>query len=226
VTNPRMRIKKEKRKTNRQPPVEPLSVAQHYQRRPTRSNLASLIESYRGIVECLVQKIMRKLPPTVDVQDLIQAGMFGLIQAARRFDESRGVPFESFCRTRIRGSILDELRSLNWLPRSNGNGLGARRLFLHLAGDFLGEMDQDCQALQEDSRHENAALEVLYREEMLEKVKKSLTTMEWRILHDSYIRGLTLKQVARRLSISPSHVCNLRNRIIAKVRRQMETMAV
>ena len=73
-----------------------------------------------------------------------------------------------------------------------------------------------------DSTPEEAALEMLHREELLEKVRRSLTTLEWRILHDSYIRGKTLKQVARRLSISVSHACNLRARIIAKVRRQIE----
>ncbi len=71
----------------------------------------------------LVQRIARqmasRLPPGVCFDDLVQAGMIGLMEATRRFDEAQGVVFDAFASPRIRGAILDELRTLDWTPRRN-----------------------------------------------------------------------------------------------------------
>jgi RNA polymerase sigma factor FliA len=58
------------------------------------------------------------LPPSVDIRDLVSEGVFGLLAAADRFDPSRGVKFKTYAETRIRGAILDSLRTMDWLPRS------------------------------------------------------------------------------------------------------------
>ncbi len=206
---------------------DPLSVLRRYKKRPNRPNESALLECYRSLVERSVWSFMKKLPPTVDIQDLLQAGMFGLLKAARRYDETRGVPFESFCLARIKGSIQDELRNLDWLPRRNGrngrNGGTGRRApqFLPLSIHPSEDEEDLSLDLRDESKPEDAVLEALYREELLERVRRSLTTLEWRILHDSYIRGMTLKKVADRLSLSPSRVCILRSRILEKVRRML-----
>ena len=206
---------------------DPREVLRRYKKRPNRPNESALLECYRSLVERSAWSFMKKLPPTVDVQDLFQAGMFGLLKAARRYDESRGVPFESFCLARIKGSIQDELRNQDWLPRRNGkNGKkgenGERHPhFLHLSIHPSGDEEDLFLDLQDESKPDEAVLEALYREELLERVRRSLTTLEWRILHDSYIRGMTLKKVASRLSLSTSRVCILRARILEKVRRQL-----
>jgi len=202
--------------------MDPASVLRRYQRRNNRANAADLIECFRDLVDQSLGRFNRRLPPNVDLQDLKQAGMFGLIQAARRFDASRGVPFESFARTRIVGSIQDELRAHDWFPRRNGSPPGARDHFLHLAGDLSGARDREFFGPGEEGMEEDSVLDSLHRAELLDRVRRSLTTIEWKILHDSYIKGKTLKQVARKLSISTSYVCALRSRIIEKLRRQVE----
>ena len=77
----------------------------------------ALVEHYRGLVKNMVRRMAVRLPRTVDPDDLETAGIFGLISAIQNFDDGRGVKFETYCDMRVRGSILDELRNQDWLPR-------------------------------------------------------------------------------------------------------------
>jgi len=76
-----------------------------------------LMEHYSPIVKYTAERLHTKLPDKVEVDDLISAGIFGLMDAIDAFDPTRGVKFETYCSPRIRGSILDELRSMDWVPR-------------------------------------------------------------------------------------------------------------
>ena len=76
-----------------------------------------LIEHYRNIVRYSAERLHSKLPDKVELDDLVSAGNFGLMDAIDAFDPERGVKFETYCSPRIRGSILDELRSMDWVPR-------------------------------------------------------------------------------------------------------------
>ena len=76
-----------------------------------------ILENFLPIVRYTAERLHTKLPDEVDVDDLISAGIFGLVDAVNAFDASRGVKFETYCAPRIRGAILDELRSMDWVPR-------------------------------------------------------------------------------------------------------------
>lgn len=76
-----------------------------------------LIEKYLPLVKYIAERLLAKLPQNIELDDLTSAGIFGLMDAIQGFDLSRGVKFETYCTTRIRGAILDELRSLDWVPR-------------------------------------------------------------------------------------------------------------
>ncbi|HPY76514.1 MAG TPA: FliA/WhiG family RNA polymerase sigma factor [Anaerohalosphaeraceae bacterium] len=76
-----------------------------------------LILHYLPLVKYTADRIWAKLPDKVEVDDLISAGIFGLKDAIDAFDPHRGVKFETYSTPRIRGSILDELRSMDWVPR-------------------------------------------------------------------------------------------------------------
>jgi RNA polymerase sigma factor for flagellar operon FliA len=76
-----------------------------------------LLELYLPLVRYTAERIHTKLPDEVNVEDLYSAGVLGLMDAVKAFDLKRGVKFETYCAARIRGSILDELRSLDWVPR-------------------------------------------------------------------------------------------------------------
>ncbi|ADI85804.1 MULTISPECIES: FliA/WhiG family RNA polymerase sigma factor [Geobacter] len=77
-----------------------------------------LIVNHLPLVKFLVGRIASQLPPHLDQEDLMSAAIIGLITAAERFDPTRGVQFKTFAEQRIRGTIIDELRSQDWLTRS------------------------------------------------------------------------------------------------------------
>ncbi|MHC4294169.1 MAG: FliA/WhiG family RNA polymerase sigma factor [Planctomycetota bacterium] len=81
------------------------------------SSRNGLIEHYLPIVKYTAERLGARLPDEVDVDDLISSGLFGLMDAIDAFDPQRGVKFETYCVPRIRGAILDELRSMDWVPR-------------------------------------------------------------------------------------------------------------
>ncbi|ADL07886.1 FliA/WhiG family RNA polymerase sigma factor [Thermosediminibacter oceani] len=82
------------------------------------SNLKErLIEEYIPLVKHIAARLAINLPPCVDYDDLVSAGIIGLLQAIERYDVGKGVRFETFAYTRIRGAMLDELRRLNWIPQ-------------------------------------------------------------------------------------------------------------
>ncbi len=77
----------------------------------------TLLEHYLRIVKYTSDRLSQKLPDEVDNDDLMSAGIFGLMDALEAFDPERGVKFETYCVPRIRGAILDHLRSMDWVPR-------------------------------------------------------------------------------------------------------------
>lgn len=76
-----------------------------------------LVEQYMPLVRHRGERIWSRLPEGVELDDLISAGTFGLMDAINAFDLNRGVRFETFCIPRIQGAMLDELRSMDWVPR-------------------------------------------------------------------------------------------------------------
>jgi len=78
----------------------------------------ALIVKYAPLVKFLANRMAIRLPPSVSVDDLISAGIIGLLDAIDKFDPGKGVQFKTYAEFRIKGSILDELRSMDWIPRS------------------------------------------------------------------------------------------------------------
>lgn len=94
--------------------------------RPTKKSLTSprleelrnqLIERHYPLVRYIAERLLQTLPRSIELDDLCSAGQFGLMDAIRGFDPERGIKFKTYCSTRIRGSILDQLRSQDWVPR-------------------------------------------------------------------------------------------------------------
>jgi RNA polymerase sigma factor for flagellar operon FliA len=84
----------------------------------TASDREQLILAYAPMIKYLAQRIAARLPPYISVDDLIQAGAIGLIDAIEKFDPRRDNTFKTYAQFRIRGAMLDELRGLDWVPRS------------------------------------------------------------------------------------------------------------
>lgn len=76
-----------------------------------------LLETHLPLVRMIAERLLQTLPKSIELDDLTSAGIFGLLDAIDGFDLERGIKFKTYCTTRIRGSILDELRSQDWVPR-------------------------------------------------------------------------------------------------------------
>jgi len=88
-----------------------------YQRNYSEEIRNYFMVKYLPLVRYNAERIYSRLPDEVDIEDLMSAGLFGLMDAIDAFDLDRGVKFETYCAPRIRGAILDELRSMDWVPR-------------------------------------------------------------------------------------------------------------
>ena len=84
----------------------------------TQQDLSAMIEEHLPLVKHIVFQVAVNFPRHVEREELARAGALGLVEAARRYDEARGVPFERFAAQRIRGAILDAVRAADWAPRS------------------------------------------------------------------------------------------------------------
>lgn len=92
-------------------------VWRDYRTNPTVELRNRLVERYLSLVKYNAERIWARLPDGVELDDLISAGVFGLMDAIDAFDLNRGVKFETYCVPRIRGAMLDELRTMDWVPR-------------------------------------------------------------------------------------------------------------
>jgi len=92
-------------------------LLRRYRRRHNVALRDKLVERHRGLVESMAHRLALRLPPSVDAQDLVHAGIWGLIQAIDKYEPERCDQFLGFMRIRVRGAMLDELRTMDWLPR-------------------------------------------------------------------------------------------------------------
>ena len=89
-----------------------------YKRSGDRKTRDQLIVRYSPLVKFVAGRVSAGLPQSIEQADLVSYGMFGLIDAIEKFDTDRNIKFETYAITRIKGAIIDELRSIDWVPRS------------------------------------------------------------------------------------------------------------
>src|SRR5262249_27693281 len=86
--------------------------------RPGSAAESHLVNQHIPLVRNVVGRLAMTLPPHVDGEDLFSAGLSGLLSAVRKYDPTAGTSFETYARLRIRGAVFDELRRMDWVPRS------------------------------------------------------------------------------------------------------------
>lgn len=96
---------------------DPVDLWNQHKANPTDATRNELVEHYLPIVRYTAERLAASLPQSVELDDLMSAGLFGLIEAIKSFDLDRGVKFKTYASWRVRGAILDDLRSNDWVPR-------------------------------------------------------------------------------------------------------------
>lgn len=103
----------------------------------------ALIRQHAPLVRRIAQHMIAKLPPNVELDDLIQVGMIGLADALSRYEASQGVQFDTFASQRIRGAMLDELRDNDWMSRSSRKGQKDIERAIHKLEQELGRSPKE-----------------------------------------------------------------------------------
>jgi len=204
-----------------------------------------LMEHYFGLVHYAAERLYAKLPGKVELDDLISAGAFGLMDAIDAYDPDRGVKFETYCSARIRGSILDELRNMDWVPRLVRARAQQLRRVTHALETHLGrkpsdketaeEMKLDKQDFERLKRDANAvslvSLNTSYTDEDSEKavseidfiMTKGLTRAERLIVVLYYYEEMTMKEIGLTLDLSESRVSQMHSSIVARLKAQLNS---
>jgi RNA polymerase sigma factor for flagellar operon FliA len=229
-------------------------LLRRHRRAPSRTLLACIVERQRPAVEAMAGGLAARLPRSVDAQDLVHAGLWGLMQAIDTYEPARCDQFSAFMRIRVRGAMLDELRHMDFLPRlfrrrvrecneararlrmelerePTGTEVAAelgitehallrRSEPLVLRSPGADDSGEDQYAQLADQGLESP-IEVITRRELLELVRTSLAPMEWKVLQLHYLEGLTGKQVARRLRLSASRICQIHGRVLDRLKEKL-----
>lgn len=180
----------------KRPKEELLKLWEEFRRTHDPSIKNILSEEYLPIVRYVAEKMIERLPHNVQVEDLSSAGTFGLFDAIEKFDLSRGVKFETYCVGRIRGAMLDELRSMDWVPRlTRARANKLEETFTRLEKE-LGRAPTDVE-LARSLRISLESLDELFREvsgaSVMSLQKRTLgkdeSTLGVDIMEDPKIRG-------------------------------------
>lgn len=109
----------------------------------------TLVKTYGSLVKKIAHHLLVRLPPSVQLDDLIQAGMMGLLEAARHYDASKGAAFETYASIRVRGHMLDEIRRNDWVPRSVYKTSRTIAAAVKSVENRLGREAKDCEIAAE-----------------------------------------------------------------------------
>lgn len=123
-----------------------------------------LIDETLPLIKYIAHRVASRLPPNVEMRDLINAGVLGLLDAVDKFDPGRGVKFKTYAEVRIRGAMLDSLRTLDWAPRSlRKKSKSLEKLYADLEQKFgrPATDEEVCEALGQDMEEFHAMVEEL-----------------------------------------------------------------
>jgi RNA polymerase sigma factor for flagellar operon FliA len=220
----------------------------------TTSNRDRLIRDHAPIARRIALRMARRCPEWVAREDLVSAGMVGLIEAADRYDDTRDEPFISFAEHRIRGAVLDELRRGDIMPRrvrQLARKISAAIKELEKSGEQASDQ-RIADALGVSLEHYRGGLSQLVHVELapfdgeetrlvatdvapdmqanhrqtLSRVRAALGHLETRdaqILGLHYVEDMTYQEIADTLKITPSRVCQLLWRAVARLRSGMRS---
>jgi len=187
-----------------------------------------LLEEYLPLVKSVAGRMAMGFPKSVELSDLINTGVIGLIEALSNFDPSRGVKFETYAVPRIRGAILDELRSLDWVPRSTRaksreiekatskleNQLGRRPSDRELAKSLNISSEELFSALDDVSSTTMLSLdELIYKEEDNRQVPRVETLED--LSCESVLGDLEKEELKAYLTQAISHLSEQERLVVA-----------
>ena len=222
--------------------------ASHSLRRPD-----DLVSSHLPLVKRIANHLAVKLPPHVEIDDLVQVGLIGLLKAKEDYQEDSGAAFSTYATIRIRGAMMDELRARDWLPRSVQKNLGRVAAALKSAEQQLGRAPSDGEVadalgISIGEYHELLADISTARLTPIEDVEtiagdmepdrevadslratalanaiKDLPQKEQLMMSMYYVEHLSLKEIGLVLEVSESRVSQIHGQAIARLKQKLSS---
>jgi RNA polymerase sigma factor for flagellar operon FliA len=188
-------------------------------------SIAPPAETFLPLVDAIARRLSRRLPPTVEMSELVNDGVIGLIRALGRYDPARGIGFASYAQHRIRGAMLDGLRARDPLPRT------VRRVQKSLDADpgsvaphpGIQIVDLDCALgvpADEATSPEEAAVEADLRRRVLDGVAL-LPPRDRQVLLWRYVLGRTLRETSEHVALSATRTIEIQERALERLRRYL-----
>ena len=184
--------------------VEKEKLWEEYQKNPSAELREKIIIEYAPLVRVVAGRLSMYLGYNVEYEDLVSYGIFGLIDAIDKFDRGKDVKFETYASLRIRGSILDQIRKMDWIPRT----VRQKRKKIEEA------------IKQIETKTGRNALEEELKKVLMESLEL-LTEKEKKVILLYYYEDLTLKEISSILEVSESRVSQLHTKALLKMRKRM-----
>jgi RNA polymerase sigma factor FliA len=188
------------------------------------------VNKHIGLVNQVVSRFMRKLPANVDRGDLLVAGMMGLASSLERNGGDGGGSFEGYAKMRIRGAIVDELRSQDWLSRrarwaANGQGEGYDGPVAMVGFEDVNERERLSRMVDEATPCALSMLEAMGTSRELRELVDQLPERERTIVSMHYFDGVLLKDIGKTLGVSEPRISQLHSRAISRLREMITRAA-
>jgi RNA polymerase sigma factor for flagellar operon FliA len=193
--------------------------------RSSRSEIDERIESHLGFARAVASRSLDPRCRGADREDLIAWGVFGLVQAARRYRGDLGAPFGAYAARRVRGQVLDALRERDPLTRTERRAFREQQKISEDLPQPYVEVSLDRLAELGDTEVSGAAVLPARADPRWPRVAAalaSLTAVERRVVVLAYAKGMTLKEIGACVSLSESGVCRVRARALKKLRASCE----
>jgi RNA polymerase sigma factor for flagellar operon FliA len=209
----------------------------------------ALIAKHGALIERAARRLAARTAGAVSADDLWSAGALGLIDAARRFDPSRDIRFETFAEHRIRGAMLDEMRRMDHLPRRLrtqaeeverartrlGHALKREPTSEELAAELKLSLDEldgligvtqaPLDVLSQLQTQDTPADQVVERAQIMAGLAKAITRLPDRlqlVLSLHYVEGLTYREIAKILDVSEPRICQIHSEAMGKLREILD----
>ena len=211
-------------------------------------NMDQVVQEYSPMIKYVANRIALRLPPHIEVDDLISVGVMGLIDAIEKYDPSRGAKFKTYAEFRVRGSILDELRSLDWVPRSirqkaaQVDAVSHEQFFITLnETKSMPLISLEDLGIAKESGERRSLLECLAGKSdvdpqtqlrltelksIIAKAIDSLPEKERLMISLYYYEELTMREIGEVLGITESRVSQIHSKAVFRLRTKLRSLIV
>jgi len=186
------------------------------------------VTRHMPLVRQVVARFLRRLPANVLRDDLVAAGVFGLIDSLRKNAGDDGPTFESYARIRIRGAILDELRTQDWLPRrarwaaSRNDGTSEETPVSVVGIDDLAPSERMLNFIDDSEDDAPTQIERGQERQRMDVAIEQLPARERTIVRMHYFQGARFKDIGQLLGVSEPRVSQLHTRAMSQLKRILE----